>query len=82
MKRRHARTVSGAPIRLPRKELGSGARYAIGGIIFGLGWAITGACPGPLFALVGAGASAFVVAVASALVGTWLYALMRHRLPH
>lgn len=57
-------------------------RYLLGGIIFGLGWAMTGACPGPLFILSGAGYPVFVVAIAAALLGTLTYALLRSRLPH
>src|ERR1022692_1439995 len=64
------------------KKLERGIRYAVGGTIFGLGWALTGACPGPLFALVGNGVTVMIVAVGSALVGTWLYGLLRPRLPH
>jgi len=75
-------TVSGEPIAIPPKSLGSGVRYAVGGTIFGLGWALTGACPGPLFALVGNGVTVMIVAVVSALGGTWLYGLLRPRLPH
>jgi uncharacterized membrane protein YedE/YeeE len=54
----------------------------VGGTIFGLGWALTGACPGPLFALVGNGVTVMIAAIASALAGTWLYGLLRPRLPH
>jgi uncharacterized protein len=76
------KTISGEPITIPSKTLGLGVRYAVGGTIFGLGWALTGACPGPLFALVGNGVTVMVVAIASALAGTWLYGLLRPRLPH
>jgi uncharacterized membrane protein YedE/YeeE len=62
--------------------MGRGLRYALGGLIFGVGWALTGACPGPLLALVGAGVGAMPVALASALAGTWLYGVLRGRLPH
>jgi uncharacterized membrane protein YedE/YeeE len=75
-------SASGEAIAIPRKTLGTGARYAVGGTIFGLGWALTGACPGPLFALVGSGVSVMAVAVLSALLGTWFYGLLRPRLPH
>ena len=75
-------SASGEAIAIPRKTLGNGARYAIGGTIFGLGWALTGACPGPLFALIGNGVSVMVVAVLSALLGTLVYGLIRPRLPH
>jgi uncharacterized membrane protein YedE/YeeE len=74
--------VSGESISVPAKELGKGYRYWIGGTMFGVGWALTGACPGPLFALVGSGASVFSVAVLSALAGTWLYGYLRPHLPH
>jgi uncharacterized membrane protein YedE/YeeE len=82
MKRRAARTLGGDPIAIPSKVLGSGVRYAAGGTIFGLGWALTGACPGPLFALLGSGAGVIAVAIASAMLGTWSYARLRSRLPH
>jgi hypothetical protein len=82
IKRIQLNSVSGERISIPRKELGSGIRYAAGGTIFGLGWALTGACPGPLFALIGNGVSVMVVAVVSALAGTWIYGWLRPRLPH
>jgi hypothetical protein len=50
--------------------------------MFGLGWALTGACPGPLFALVGNGVTVMVAAIVSALAGTWLHGLLRPKLPH
>lgn len=76
------KTLGGQEIVLPAKALGAGHRYWIGGTLFGVGWAFTGACPGPLFALVGAGVTAMAVAIASALVGTWAYGLLRSKLPH
>jgi len=82
IKRLSAKTVSGEPIDIPPKTLGHGVRYAAGGTIFGLGWALTGACPGPLFALVGNGITVMLAAILSALVGTWLYGVLRSRLPH
>ena len=82
IKRIQLNSVSGERISIPRKELGSGIRYAAGGTIFGLGWALTGACPGPLFALIGNGVSVMIVAVVSALAGTWIYGWLRPRLPH
>jgi uncharacterized membrane protein YedE/YeeE len=75
-------TVSGESISIPAKTLGRGYRYWIGGALFGVGWALTGACPGPMFALVGAGSSVFVVTVLSALAGTWVYGYLRPHLPH
>jgi uncharacterized membrane protein YedE/YeeE len=76
------KSVSGERISIPRKELGSGIRYAAGGTIFGLGWALTGACPGAIFALIGNGVSVMVVAVVSAFAGAWVYGWLRPRLPH
>ena len=62
--------------------MGGGSRDWIGGTIFGLGWALTGACPGPLFALIGSGVTVMSVAVLSALAGTWVYEVLRPSLPH
>jgi uncharacterized membrane protein YedE/YeeE len=76
------KSISGEKIIVPPKHLGSGIRYAVGGTLFGLGWALTGACPGALFALIGAGVSVSIVAVVSALAGTWIYGWLRPRLPH
>ena len=53
-----------------------------GGLLFGMGWAITGACPGPLFAQIGSGASVVIITILSALLGTWTYGWLRDRLPH
>ncbi|MBZ5546529.1 MAG: YeeE/YedE family protein [Acidobacteriia bacterium] len=76
------KSASGELITIPPKPLGHGVRYAVGGTIFGLGWALTGACPGPLFALIGNGLTVMILAVGSALAGTWLYGFLRPRLPH
>ena len=76
------RDAGGVPLALEQKQMGSGVRYAAGGTIFGLGWALTGACPGPLVALVADGVPVMLVALASALAGTWLYGYLRPRLPH
>jgi len=77
-----ARTICGEPVYVPPKTLGYGVRYAVGGTMFGLGWALTGACPGPLFALVGNGVTVMAAAILSALAGTWLYGVLRPQLPH
>jgi uncharacterized protein len=82
IKRLGLRDADGTRLGLAPKPLGTGVRYAAGGTIFGLGWALTGACPGPLVALVGAGAPVMLVAVVSALAGTWTYGRVRPRLPH
>ena len=82
IKKLQFRTAEGEPLGLPPKAVGSGVRYIAGGTIFGLGWALTGACPGPLAALVGGGVPVMIVALASALAGTWVYGLLRPHLPH
>lgn len=76
----HART--GEAIAIAPKPLGQGYRYWVGGGIFGIGWALCGACPGPLFALVGSGNTAYIATGVAALAGTWTYGLLRPRLPH
>jgi uncharacterized protein len=82
LRRLHARTLSGEAVQVPHKNMGLGYRYILGGTVFGMGWALTGACPGPLFVLLGSGATVFGVAILSALFGTWLYASLRPKLPH
>ena len=82
IKRLGVKTIAGEPIAIPPKTMGLGVRYAAGGTIFGLGWALVGACPGTMFALLGNGVSVMIVAISSALAGTWLYGLLRPRLPH
>ena len=82
IKSRQVRTVRGDEIVVPPKELGRrGYRYWIGGTIFGFGWALAGACPGPIFALIGNGVTVYGVVLLSALFGTWSYAVLRPRLP-
>lgn len=77
------RTVSGGPISIPPKEgTPLQTRYWGGGALFGVGWALTGACPGPLFALLGSGLPIFLIPISFALLGTWLYGALRSRLPH
>jgi uncharacterized membrane protein YedE/YeeE len=82
MKRRGTRSLTGETISVKPKELGAGTRYWLGGAVFGTGWALTGACPGPLFALVGAGFPVMLASVVAALAGTWLYGRLRSKLPH
>jgi len=77
-----ARSLAGEPIAILPKVMGRGVGYVAGGALFGLGWGIVGACPGPLFALVGAGVGVMAVVCIAALVGTWTYGYLRPRLPH
>lgn len=82
IRRLGVRSISGEPIAIPPKEMGKGIRYAAGGTLFGIGWALAGACPGPLFALVGNGLTVMLAAIVSALAGTWVYGWLRPKLPH
>ena len=75
-------SLTGHSIVVPAKIMGRGTRYWAGGTLFGIGWALVGACPGPLFALIGNGVSVMLVATLSALAGTWSYGMLRDRLPH
>ena len=81
IRRYHLKAVTGQPITLAPKEV-SVPRYLLGGIIFGLGWALVGACPAPIYILIGYGYSVIVVTLVSAIAGTWVYGLLRHKLPH
>ena len=80
IKRFRIKTIYGEDIELHRKRFNKGNVY--GGILFGLGWALTGACPGPLFAQIGTGMTVVLVTLLSAIAGTWVYGLIRERLPH
>ena len=72
---------NGLPIEILDKEKGT-FRYWIGGLIFGLGWALVGACPGPIFILIGAGFISVVLILIGALLGTFLYGVIKDYLPH
>jgi uncharacterized membrane protein YedE/YeeE len=74
------RTLYGEPIEFVNKKFNKG--NIIGGLLFGFGWAITGACPGPLFAQIGSGATVIIVTLFSAIAGTWVYGYLREKLPH
>jgi uncharacterized protein len=82
IRRLRLRTRAGEEIHLPPKTLGTGTRYWAGGSIFGMGWALTGACPGPIFALIGSGLGPFVVVLLFAISGMWTYGQLREHLPH
>jgi uncharacterized membrane protein YedE/YeeE len=82
LKRIGARAMTGETITIAPKTMGRGYRYWIGGTLFGVGWALTGACPGPMFALTGAGLTVYGVVVLAALAGAWLYGYLRPSLPH
>lgn len=82
IKRWRVRTLAGDEIAIPSKAMGKGYRYWAGGSLFGVGWAFTGACPGPLFALVGSGVTVMAVTALTATLGTWVYGFLRPRLPH
>lgn len=83
IRRLKVRAWNGEEIVIPHKQpTPRGIRYWAGGTVFGLGWGLLGACPGPMFALVGAGVTAIAVAIVSAMAGTWAYAALQSRLPH
>ena len=80
IKKFNIKTIDGEEMELHSKPFSKGQVY--GGLLFGFGWALTGACPGPLFALIGSGTTVVVVALISAVAGTWLYGYLRDKLPH
>lgn len=81
MKRFGVKSYKDTELHLNAKDM-SVPRYLFGGTIFGLGWALTGACPGPMFTLLGQGIWAIGIVILSATAGTYLYGALRHRLPH
>lgn len=80
IKRFNVKTISGEPITFQTRKFSKGNIY--GGLLFGLGWALTGACPGPLFAQIGTGSLVVTVTLLSAIFGTWVYGAVRSKLPH
>lgn len=80
IKKFNIKTIDGEQIVFNPKSFNKGQIF--GGLLFGLGWAITGACPGPLFAQIGTGASVVIVTLLSAIAGTWTYGYFRDKLPH
>lgn len=80
IKRFNIKTINGEKIEITGKEYNKGQIY--GGLLFGVGWALTGACPGPMFALIGNGILVYIAALLSAIAGTWVYGLLSKKLPH
>ena len=80
IKKFNIKTMYGEKITIAPKTFNKGQIY--GGLIFGFGWAITGACPGPLFAQIGTGATVIAITLLSAIMGTWVYGAIREKLPH
>jgi uncharacterized membrane protein YedE/YeeE len=80
IKKFNIKTLQGEKIEIPSKTFNKGQIY--GGLLFGFGWGITGACPGPLFAQIGTGVTVIIVTLLSAIAGTWVYGLIKDKLPH
>ena len=74
------KTIYGEQVVFDPKPVTKG--NVIGGLLFGLGWALTGACPGPMYGLIGSGYLIFAVVLLSAISGTYVYGFLRDRLPH
>ncbi|MEO1012044.1 MAG: DUF6691 family protein [Bacteroidota bacterium] len=81
IKKWKVKSLTGEEIHLPPKNK-SVARYLLGGTIFGLGWALAGACPGPMYILLGTGIFSMLIVIAAAVLGTFVYGLLKERLPH
>jgi uncharacterized membrane protein YedE/YeeE len=81
IKRNNIKDIKGQSIEILDKEKGS-FRYWIGGIFFGLGWALVGSCPGPIFILLGAGFWSVLLVLFGALLGTFIYGVLKDKLPH
>lgn len=75
------KNTEGTLMRVPLKEKGF-VQYIVGGILFGLGWALSGACPGPMYILVGTGVISMLIAILAAIFGTFVYGLLKDKLPH
>lgn len=82
IKRFNAKDMDGNPITIAPKDPSTVRRYIFGGSLFGLGWAMVGACPAPLFILLGSGVSIIIIPILSAIAGTWVYGLVKDHLPH
>jgi len=75
------KNIEGFKINVAKKRKGN-INYIAGGTIFGLGWALAGACPGPIFILIGAGSTSMIIVLLSAILGTFVYGMIRKKLPH
>lgn len=82
IKRKNVKDAQGNAIAIPPKDPSQVKRYVIGGSLFGLGWALLGACPGPMFALLGSGLTVMIVPILAAIAGTYTYGMLRDTLPH
>lgn len=82
IRRFNFKDANGEPISIPSKDPSQITRYLAGGSIFGLGWALLGACPGPMFALLGSGLTIMIIPIVAAAAGTYVYGMLRDKLPH
>ncbi|MGB5821920.1 MAG: DUF6691 family protein [Saonia sp.] len=81
LKKFRVKSIEGHEIHLPPKKK-SFARYILGGTIFGFGWALAGACPGPMYILLGTGVLSMLIVIAAAVLGTFVYGVLKDKLPH
>ncbi len=81
IKKMKVKNIDGGNINIPDKDM-SFVRYIIGGTIFGFGWALAGACPGPMYILLGTGVFSMFIAIAAAIFGTFIYGVLKDKLPH
>ena len=81
IKRFNCKDIDGKPIVILDKEKGN-ARYWIGGLLFGFGWALVGSCPGPIYILIGSGFFSIIIVLLGAILGTFLYGVFKDKLPH
>ena len=80
IKKLKIKTLDGEPIRIEKKEFNMG--YVYGALLFGIGWGLTGACPGPIYVQIGSGLTIAIVTLLSAMAGTWVYSYLKPKLPH
>ena len=80
IKKLKIKTLDGEPIRIEKKEFNMG--YVYGALLFGIGWGLTGACPGPIYVQIGSGLTIAIVTLLSAMAGTWVYSYFKPKLPH